>query len=369
MGKKNGRFVNPADQQRKQDRKRELKRNKKQRTETREAIVKSRDPEEIIDQLRHVDEQIYDPDKTGKETLQIKRKKTLASFYSILSFVRAQKNTSRAKELQNMIDSYENERRVMEEKYNAVIFAREGNLDIPLPMGFATPDDAMTPASMIPIPPPAPKIHAGILKKPVERKLRKIPPGPPCIPPPEYDDYGDVPLSQISANTSSKRFKSNEASQDDMEDNYEPVEIPPDLHQGDMPSLSQMFPSIMSVPIRPPPMPVVPHVVAHPMMNRQNPNSIISAPAQVISAPVGPSQPVIAAGPQMRDLWKETTRFIPANVQQKKNPTTKPKRPISYANPIVTTKTTAVKESPKKNSEKSKDEVCDAFLASLGDLL
>uniref|UniRef100_A0A914Z799 EF-hand domain-containing protein n=1 Tax=Panagrolaimus superbus TaxID=310955 RepID=A0A914Z799_9BILA len=266
-----------------------------------------------------------------------------------------------------MIDAYENERRVMEEKYNAVMFAREGNLDIPLPIGFATPDDAMTPASMIPIPPPAPKIHAGILKKPVERKLRKVPPGPPCIPPPEYDDYGDVTLSQISANTSSRKFKPNNASQEDVEDNYDPVEIPSDLHHGgDMPSLSQMFPSIMSVPLRPPPMP---HLAAHPAVNRQNPNSIISAPAQVVSAPIGPSsQPVIAAGPQMRDLWKETTRFIPANVQLKKKPTTKPKRPISYANPIVTTKSTAVKESPKKNNdkEKSKDDVCDEFLASLG---
>ena len=57
MGKKSGRFVNPADQQRKLERKKELKRNKKQRTETREALVKAKDPDEIIDQLRHVDEQ------------------------------------------------------------------------------------------------------------------------------------------------------------------------------------------------------------------------------------------------------------------------------------------------------------------------
>ena len=57
MGKKNGRSLNPADIQRKLERKRELKRNKKQRVETREAVVKSKDPEEIIDQLRHIDKQ------------------------------------------------------------------------------------------------------------------------------------------------------------------------------------------------------------------------------------------------------------------------------------------------------------------------
>lgn len=57
MGKKNGRTLNPADIQRKLERKKELKKNRKQRTETREAVVKSRDPEEIIDQIRHIDEQ------------------------------------------------------------------------------------------------------------------------------------------------------------------------------------------------------------------------------------------------------------------------------------------------------------------------
>lgn len=61
---------------------------------------------------------VYDADRTGKETLQIKRKKTLASFYSMISFARAQKDTTKAKELQNMIDAYENERRTMEEKYS-----------------------------------------------------------------------------------------------------------------------------------------------------------------------------------------------------------------------------------------------------------
>ena len=57
MAKKGGRSLNPADIQRKLERKRELKRNKKQRVETREAVVKAKDPEELIDQLRHIDKQ------------------------------------------------------------------------------------------------------------------------------------------------------------------------------------------------------------------------------------------------------------------------------------------------------------------------
>ena len=133
-----------------------------------------------------------------------------------------------------------------------------------------------------------------------------------------------------------------------------------------MPSLSQMFPSIMSVPIRPPQMQAA-HLAAPPVFKKPNPNSTISAPAQVVSAAIGPSQPVFAAKPQMRDLWKETTRFVPANIQTKKNTTAKPKKPISYANPIVTTQINDY--SNKNEKEKSKDEVCDEFLASLGDFL
>ena len=91
-------------------------------------------------------------------------------------------------------------------------------------MGFSTPDDAMTPASMLPVPPPAPKIHAQILKKPVEKKLRKTPPGPPCIPPPEYDDYGEFPLKRVPLNASKKHVPVVAAVQNDIEDNYEPVE-------------------------------------------------------------------------------------------------------------------------------------------------
>lgn len=118
----------------------------------------------------------------------------MSAYISVIAHHRAQKNMDRVKELQNMLNAYENERRDMEERYSksffftksqerlgfsldAQIFAKDGNLNIPLPGGSFDPEDAFTPASMIPMPPPPPKIHSGILKRPIERKYRRIPPG------------------------------------------------------------------------------------------------------------------------------------------------------------------------------------------------
>ena len=49
--------MNPADRERKQQRAKELKRNKKQRVQVRHAIVKSRNPDEIIEALSRLDDQ------------------------------------------------------------------------------------------------------------------------------------------------------------------------------------------------------------------------------------------------------------------------------------------------------------------------
>lgn len=113
------------------------------------------------------------------------------------------------------------------------MFAREGSLDaVPLPSGMFTPADAMTPACMIPVPPPAPKIHSGILKKPIERKFRKVPPGPPCIPPPDYDDYGETAIV-VRQGIPKRSVKFDEQVREEeipLDDDYGPVESEFDTH-------------------------------------------------------------------------------------------------------------------------------------------
>src|SRR5687767_6176680 len=62
MGKKNkattksGKFVNPTDRARKEERKRELKKNKKQRLAVRTAVIKGKDPNQILAELERLDQ-------------------------------------------------------------------------------------------------------------------------------------------------------------------------------------------------------------------------------------------------------------------------------------------------------------------------
>ena len=53
---KGGKFMNPTDQARKEARKRELKKNKKQRQMVRTAVLKGKNPRDIIFELEKVDD-------------------------------------------------------------------------------------------------------------------------------------------------------------------------------------------------------------------------------------------------------------------------------------------------------------------------
>lgn len=51
-----GRFMNPADQQRKVERRKELKRNKKEREQARVSVLKSKDPDDLLEQMIRMDQ-------------------------------------------------------------------------------------------------------------------------------------------------------------------------------------------------------------------------------------------------------------------------------------------------------------------------
>lgn len=144
-----------------------------------------------------------------------------------------------------------------------------------------------------------------------------------------------------------------------------------------MPSLGTLFPQVMSIPLHPsvmhPPRPSIPV--------KKNPAAVISAPAQVKSEA---TQPVISAAPQMRDLWKETTRFIPTNLHVKKSSTTvKPRKVINYQQAAA--QAAALQKRPRESQPRVQqplvpdfvnqtttadpDKACDDFLASLKDLM
>jgi WW domain-binding protein 11 len=53
---KSGKYMNPTDQARKEARKQELKKNKKQRQMVRAAVLKGKDPQQILEEMEKIDQ-------------------------------------------------------------------------------------------------------------------------------------------------------------------------------------------------------------------------------------------------------------------------------------------------------------------------
>lgn len=58
---KSGKYMNPTDQARKEARKRELKKNRKQRLMVRAAVLKGKNPRELIVELEKIDDMEFNP--------------------------------------------------------------------------------------------------------------------------------------------------------------------------------------------------------------------------------------------------------------------------------------------------------------------
>ena len=58
---KGGKFMNPTDQARKEARRRELKKNKRQRMAVRQAVIKTKDPHQMVKELDELDEMELNP--------------------------------------------------------------------------------------------------------------------------------------------------------------------------------------------------------------------------------------------------------------------------------------------------------------------
>ncbi|TPP65889.1 WW domain-binding protein 11 [Fasciola gigantica] len=192
---KSGKFMNPTDQARKEARKRELKKNKKQRMAVRHAVLKSKDPLQLLEETALYDKQEYDPSvqaQLNERVIQEKRKRLLETFDRLVILYRKE-DAEYANRLQAARQDYDKKRHEMMLYYEQVKLAeRVKASEIPLPklpqsqMGLLTSD----------IPLPAGSYTKGILKKslglpglppgivPAGRK----PPAPPPGPPPELSD-------------------------------------------------------------------------------------------------------------------------------------------------------------------------------------
>lgn len=204
---KSGKYMNPTDQARKEARKRELKKNKKQRQMVRAAVLKGKDPSQIIMEMEKIDSMEYNvevPPALSEKVLKDKRKKLRETLDRVLKLYEKE-NPEYWLEIRRMEGEYEKKRQALIEYFESVRHAQAVTVDeIPLPNLDMPPmpDDAMAdmppPPEVVPL--PVPNVHMvpthSILKKmssyvapPTEPKK---PPGcPPTLPPELSDDEDD----------------------------------------------------------------------------------------------------------------------------------------------------------------------------------
>ncbi|XP_061604982.1 WW domain-binding protein 11 [Phyllopteryx taeniolatus] len=199
---KSGKFMNPTDQARKEARKRELKKNKKQRMMVRAAVLKMKDPRQIIRDMEKLDEMEFNPVQQpllNEKVLRDKRKKLRETFERIVRLYERE-NPETYKDLRKLELEYESKRGQLALYFDSVKNAESVEVDsIPLPdmphapsnihiqdipLPGAQPPSILKKGSffgkapvssgpVLPTLPPVPRLPPG-----------KKPPGPPPGPPP-----------------------------------------------------------------------------------------------------------------------------------------------------------------------------------------
>ncbi|KYQ56625.1 WW domain-binding protein 11 [Trachymyrmex zeteki] len=227
---KSGKYMNPTDQARKEARKKELKKNKKQRQLVRAAVLKGKDPAQIIEEMEKIDQMEYNvmqPPPLNEKVLKDKRKKLKETLDRVLKMY-AKDDQEKWAELKEQLIQYERRRIDLVSYFEAVRHAQQVQVDeIPLPSAandisriypgsltsqIPLPDMPQPPAHMypphphyisqhhtimnIPVPPSILKKTSAYATSPAVPTLapNKEPPGVPPFPPPELssDDEDTV---------------------------------------------------------------------------------------------------------------------------------------------------------------------------------
>ncbi|KAM5263247.1 WW domain-binding protein 11 [Ctenodactylus gundi] len=260
---KSGKFMNPTDQARKEARKRELKKNKKQRMMVRAAVLKMKDPKQIIRDMEKLDEMEFNPvqqPQLNEKVLKDKRKKLRETFERILRLYEKE-NPDIYKELRKLEVEYEQKRAQLSQYFDAVKNAQHVEVEsIPLPDMPHAPSNILI--QDIPLPgaqPPSilkktsaygpptravsilPLLGHGVPRLPPGRKPPGPPPGPP--PPQVLQMYGrkvgfalDLPPRRRDEETLYSPDLAQRAHDDDVfssseEDGY-PEDMDQDKHDG-----------------------------------------------------------------------------------------------------------------------------------------
>uniref|UniRef100_A0A1I8QBF2 Wbp11/ELF5/Saf1 N-terminal domain-containing protein n=1 Tax=Stomoxys calcitrans TaxID=35570 RepID=A0A1I8QBF2_STOCA len=213
---KSGKYMNPTDQARKEARKKELKKNKKQRQMVRAAVLKNKDPGQILEEMEKIDEMEYNvlqPSPLNEKVLRDKRKKLKETFERVMRLY-YNDDPEHWSELKRKEVEYEKKRLKKQQYYESVKHAQSVQIDeIPLPSStqtpvaggpsaFPGPKRLPPPPTALSLPPFAPGAPPGTLKKLNEHIIkpadkhddpkRKEIIGVPIGPPPDLADLSDL---------------------------------------------------------------------------------------------------------------------------------------------------------------------------------
>ncbi|XP_064556140.1 WW domain-binding protein 11 [Drosophila montana] len=133
---KSGKYMNPTDQARKEARKKELKKNKRQRQMVRAAVLKNKDPSQILEEMEKIDEMEYNvlqPSPLNEKVLRDKRKKLKETFDRVMRLYHNDEPEHWAELKRKEVD-YEKKRLKKQQYYESVKHAQSVQIDeIPLP--------------------------------------------------------------------------------------------------------------------------------------------------------------------------------------------------------------------------------------------
>jgi WW domain-binding protein 11 len=176
---KGGKYMNPTDQARKEDRKKQLKKHKKQREQVREAVIKNKNPNSVLEELSKLDDLEFDTENEcpyADRVMQEKRLRLRSTYFKILEYYKNTGKMDTWKDYQDDFNTYEKERDRKKSLYQAVLKAKNWSVDhIPLP-DMPMPDGSGFPISA-PMGLPPKKLE-------ITKTNNRIPPGPPPGPPP-----------------------------------------------------------------------------------------------------------------------------------------------------------------------------------------
>ncbi|XP_076264670.1 uncharacterized protein LOC143198929 [Rhynchophorus ferrugineus] len=193
---KSGKYMNPTDQARKEARKQELKKNKKQRQMVRAAVLKGKDPQQILEEMEKIDQMEFNvnqPSPLNEKVLKDKRKKLRDTLDRVLGMY-YKDDPEKWSDLRKRQSEYEQRRSKLVAFYDSVKSAQSVTVDeIPLPQ---LPQQNIT--NTIPLPITERKPEVAIYSIATALKLQALgqpvrePPGCPPGIPPEINDDGEV---------------------------------------------------------------------------------------------------------------------------------------------------------------------------------